>query len=118
MRNVLRSVLTVGALALSTGAGLTSANADVLRVAIVVADSAADNTANAAMLPTFAAMLTKGGAKDVVSGTDDAKMSIVTSSVWADEAAITAVTGSADWKAEAAKLKAKTYVIEIFKVTP
>jgi len=118
MTNMLRSVLTVGALALSTAAGLTAAKADVVRVAIVMADSAADYAANAAMAPTFVAMLKKGGAKDVVGGTDEAKMAIMTTSVWPDEAAITAVTGSADWKAEAAKLKAKSYVIEVFKIAP
>jgi len=98
--------------------GITSARADVLRVAIVTADSAADYASNAALLPTFAALLTKGGGKDVIAGTDAAKMTIVSSSVWPSEAAVMAVTGSADWKAEAAKLKSKSYVIEIFQVTP
>jgi len=118
MRNMLRSALIAGAFTLCTAAGLAAAKADVVRVAIVVADSAADYTSNAATAPTFVAMLKKGGAKDVVAGTDEAKMTIVTISVWPSEAAITAVTGSADWKAEAAKLKAKSYVTEVFQIVP
>ena len=117
MYNTVRAAILAGAAAFCV-AGATAARADVIRVAIVMADSAADNAANAAMIPAFTAMLTKGGAKDVMGGTDAGKMAIVTTSVWPNEAAIAAVTGSADWKAEAAKLKAKSYVINVFELTP
>jgi len=118
MKNKFRIALTAGAFALTTVASLTAAKADVLRVAIVVADSAADYSSNAATAPTFVAMLKKGGATNVTAGTDEAKMTVVTTSVWPSEAALTAVTGSAEWKAEAAKLKAKSYVIEVFQIAP
>jgi predicted Rossmann-fold nucleotide-binding protein len=117
MNNLLRAAILAGA-AVFCIAGVNSARADVLRVAIVIADSAADNTANAALLPTFASLLSKGGGKDVMTGVDAGKMAIVSTSVWANEAAVTAVTGSDAWKAEAAKLKAKSYVINIFQITP
>ncbi len=113
----LRSAILAGA-AVFCLAGANAARADVLRVAIVIADSAADNTANAALLPGFASMLSKGGAKDVMAGVDSGKMAIVTTSVFPSEAAIAAVTGSDAWKAEAAKLKAKSYVINVFQITP
>jgi hypothetical protein len=116
MTNLFRAAILAGA-AVFCVAGVNAARADVLRVAIVIADSAADNTANAALLPDFASLLTKGGAKDVLAGTDAGKMAIVTTSVWANEAAIAAVTGSDAWKAEAAKLKAKSYVINVFELS-
>jgi hypothetical protein len=115
MNNLFRAAILAGA-AVFCIAGVDSARADVLRVAIVMADSAADNTANAALLPSFTSLLTKGGAKDVMGGTDAGKMAIVTTSVFPSEAAIAAVTGSDAWKAEAAKLKAKSYVINVFQL--
>ena len=52
MRNMLRSVLTAAAFALCTIAGLTAAKAEVLRIAVVAADNAADYANNAALAPT------------------------------------------------------------------
>ena len=43
-------------------------------------------------------------------------MSTTTSSVWASEADIVAVTGSADWKAVVAKLKSKPITPEVFQL--
>jgi hypothetical protein len=98
---------------------LSAANADVLRVAVVAADSKADYDNNVALLPAFAALLKKGaGVKGVFAGTDPDKMSITTSSAWSAASDVSAVTDSADWKALAAKLKVKTYNTEIFELAP
>jgi hypothetical protein len=114
-----RGALTASAFALCAAAGMTSAKADVIRVAIVVADSQADYTANAALVPAFEALLKKGaGNKAVYAGTDASKMSITTTSVFGTAAQATDATSSPEWKAEAAKLKAKSYVIEVFELTP
>ncbi|MGD0102441.1 MAG: hypothetical protein ABSC06_00210 [Rhodopila sp.] len=119
MKNMLRNVLTAGAIGLCTIAGHTAAQAEVIRVAVVVADNAADYANNAALLPTFAALLRKGtGVKDVYVGSDAAKMTIATTSVWANESDIASVTGSAEWKAAAGKLKSKPYTPEVFQITP
>jgi hypothetical protein len=119
MRTVLRNVLIAGAFALCTLAGITAADAEVLRIAVVVADNAADYANNAALAPTFAALLKKGtGVKDVHVGTDAAKMSIASSSVWANEADISSVTGTADWKAAVGKLKSKPFTPEVFQIAP
>jgi len=112
-----RGLLLAAAVALGSFGGLTAAKADVIRVAVVVADNQADYDNNAALLPTFAALLKKG-AKAVYVGSDAAKMTITTTSVWASEADIAAVTGTDDWKAAAGKLKAKTYVPEVFQLVP
>jgi hypothetical protein len=101
------------------GASLTSANADVIRIAVVSADSKADFDNNAALVATFEALLRKGaGVKGVYAGTDAEKMSITTTSVWGSASDVAAVTDSADWKAAAGKLKAKTYTTEIFELAP
>jgi len=119
MKNMLRNVLTAGTIGLCTIAAHTAAKADVLRIAVVVADSAADYANNAALLPTFAALLKKGaGVKEVYVGTDAAKMTIATTSVWANESDIAAVTGSAEWKAAAGKLKSKPFTPEVLQITP
>ena len=115
MKKMFSSVL-MGAFAVCTVAGFTAAKADVIRVAIAVADSQADYESNAALLPTFAELFKKGKAKAEYVGTDAAKMTIMSTSVWASEADVTAVTGSADWKAAAGKLKAKTYNTEVFEL--
>jgi hypothetical protein len=123
MRNMLRNISTAGAFALCTVAGLTPVNAEVLRIVLVVADNATDFANNVALLPTLTALLKKGkGVKDIHVGTDAAKMSIATSSVWADEADISSVTGTADWKAATGKLSKPTapyrVIVEVFQITP
>lgn len=99
------------------GVGLSAANADVLRIAIVVADNQADYDNNVKTLPTFGELLKKGGAKSVLVGMDPAKMSITSSSVWgsADDAA--KATSTDDWKAAAGKLKYKAYTAEVFELS-
>jgi hypothetical protein len=117
MKNTLRSLLMTGVIALCAAAGLSSAKADVIRVAVVTADSQADYDNNAALVPGFAALLKKS-AKAVYAGTDASHMAITTTSVWASEADLAALTGSAEWKAMAEKLKAKSYTIGVFQLTP
>jgi hypothetical protein len=67
----------------------------------------------------FAALLRKGkGVKAVYAGTDAAKLTTTTSSVWSDPADIGSVTDTADWKATVAKLKAKPFTPEVFTIVP
>src|SRR5271165_6917154 len=73
---------------------------------------------HAALLPTFADLLKKGGAKAVVVGADAEHMAIATTSVWGSAADIAKLTGSDDWKAAAGKLKRKSYTTEVFEVAP
>jgi hypothetical protein len=40
----------------------------------------------------------------------------MSASVWPDEAALNALTESADWKAAAGTLKYKTYTVETFEI--
>lgn len=120
---MLRNVLTAGAFALCTVAGLTPVKAEVLRIVLVVADNATDYATNVALLPTLTALLKKGtGVKDVHVGTDAAKMSFATSSVWANETDITSVTGTAEWKAATDKLSKPIapyrVITEVFQITP
>ena len=85
----------------------------------MVAENQADYANNAALVPGFVAMLKKATAvKATWSGTDAAKMTIVTTSVWPQESDIKSLTDTADWKAAAGKLKYKTYTAEIFQVVP
>jgi hypothetical protein len=117
MKSMLRGVLAAAAFVLCAAAGLTAAKADVIRVALVVADKQADYDSNVALAPTFDALLKKAaGVKTAYVGTDAGKLTIMSSSVWPDEAAIKALTDSADWKAAAGKLKYKTYTVEIFQI--
>ena|SRR5271166_1663209 len=89
MRNVLRNTLILAAFACCSIAGMTAANADVLRIATVVAANQADYDNNVALIPTLAALLNKGtGIKSVYFGTDAAKLTLVTTSVWPSEADI------------------------------
>src|SRR5271169_6090685 len=119
MSKVVRSALMAGTFAVCVAASLTAARAEVIRVAVVTAGSATDYQSNAALVPAFAALLKKGsGVKAVYAGTDAANMSITTTSVWANEADIAAVTGSAERKAEADKLKSKSYTIGVFQLAP
>ena len=99
-------------------AAATVARADVLRVAIVVAGNDADFKGNVALLPTFADLLKKGGAKDVVVASDAEKLSIATSSVWGTADDLAKLTGSDAWKAAAGQLKRTTYTTEVFQVAP
>jgi hypothetical protein len=116
MRNVLCCALSAAALACYSAA---AARADVIRVATVVAENQADFASNAALVPTFVELLKKSPAiKATYSGTDAAKLTIVTTSVWAQESDIKSVTDSAEWKATAGKLKYKTYNAEILQVVP
>jgi hypothetical protein len=116
MHNTFRTLILAG-IAVCSAAVAPTARADVIRIAVVVAESKADYDNNAALVPTFAALLKKG-AKAVYAGTDAAKMSITTTSVWSNEAAIAAVVGGDDWKAAAAKLKGKPYTAEVFEIVP
>lgn len=119
MKSTFGSALTAGALALGLIAGLTPAKADVFRTAIAVAENQADYENNVALLPTFAELLKKGtGVKAVYAGTDAAKLTVTTTSVWANEADVASVTGTAEWKAAAAKIKAKSYAGEVFQLIP
>jgi hypothetical protein len=119
MYGFLRTAAFSFALVGGAWAGVTTANADVIRVAVVTADSKADYDNNAALVATFEALLKKGaGVKGVYAGTDAEKMSITTTSVWGSASEVEAVTSTADWKAAAAKLKAKTYNTEIFELAP
>jgi hypothetical protein len=102
----------------AAGIGVAAARADMIRDAFVIADNKADYDANKALLPTFADLLKKGGAKSVFVGTDDAMMAITSTSVWGSQAEIDAVTGTADWKGAAGKLKYKTYTWEVFQLLP
>nr|WP_294531325.1 hypothetical protein [uncultured Rhodopila sp.] len=117
MRNVFRCALPLAVLACYAGA--PAAHADVIRVATVVAENEADFTANAALVPTFVALLKKAPAvKASFSGTDAGKLTIVTTSVWPEESAIKSVTDTAEWKAAAGKLKYKTYTAEVLQLVP
>jgi hypothetical protein len=116
---MLRNCLAPAALICCTLAGATTAKADIIRIALVVADNQADYANNAALVPTFAALLKKSPAiKATHSGTDAAKLTITTTSVWASEADLKSVTDTAEWKATAGKLKYKTYNAEVFEVVP
>ena len=117
MRNVFRCALPLAALACFAGA--PAANADVVRVATVVAENQADVDNNAALVPTFVALLKKAPVvKASYSGTDAGKLTIVTTSVWGAESDIKSVTDTAEWKAAAGKLKYKTYTAEVLQVVP
>jgi hypothetical protein len=119
MKQTFQYALIAGVCAFGSLVGVTAAQADALRVAVVVAENQADYENNVALLPTFAALLGKGkGIKAVYVGTDAAKFTITTSSVWSDPADISSVTDTADWKATAAKLKAKPYAGEVFTIVP
>ncbi len=113
-----KSALALGIAAAVGAMTLSLARADILRVAIVEAENDADFKSNAALLPTLAELLKKGGAKSVTVGTDAEHKAIGTSTVWASPADLAKVTGSDAWKAEAAKLKRKAYTAEVFEVAP
>ena len=113
------SILIASAVALCMAGSLTAAKADVLRIAIVPADNEADYANNAALAPTFEALLKKGkGVKDVHVGVDAAKFTIASSSVWANADDIKSVTDTAEWKATVGKLKAKPFTPEVFQIAP
>ena len=118
MSYLMKSALIVGCAAAVGTAAITVARADVMRIAIVEADNEDDFRSNAAMLPTFADLLKKGGAKAVTVGADAEHKSIATSSVWGSAAELAKVTGSDEWKAAAGKLKRKSYTTEVFEVAP
>jgi hypothetical protein len=99
-------------------AAVSIARADVLRVAIVEADNDADFAGNVALLPTFADLLKKGGAKNITVGSDAEHKTIATSSLWGSAADLAKVTGSDDWKAAAGKLKRKSYTTGVYQVAP
>ena len=113
-----KSAMLFGLAAALGAAPMSAVRADVLRVAIVEADNDADFSSNVALLPTFVDLMKKGGAKSVTVGSDAAKKSIGTSSVWGSAADIAKLTGSDDWKAAAGKLKRKSYTAEVFEVAP
>jgi hypothetical protein len=119
MYGFVRIAAVAFALAGAMEMSVATVNADVLRIAVVSADNKADYDNNVALLPGFAALLKKGsGVKGVFVGADPDKMSITTSSAWGSATDVSAVTDSADWKALAAKLKAKTYTTEVFEIVP
>jgi hypothetical protein len=114
MKIMFRYALLAGAFMLGT---LTVAYADVLRIAVVVAESEADYTNNAKLVPTFEALLKKGtGVKDVHVGMDPSKMTIASSSVWPSADAIKSVTDTAEWKATVGKLKSKPFTPEVLQL--
>lgn len=114
MKHLLRDALLAGAFTLCS---ITAVQAEVLRIAVVVAENQADYTNNAALVPTFDALLKKGtGVKDVHVGMDPTHMSIASSSVWPNAEAIKTVTDSAEWKATVAKLKSKPFTPEILQL--
>jgi hypothetical protein len=104
--------------ALASSAVVSTAKADVMRIAIVAAASQADDAVNVAMMSTFSDMYKSGGASTVYVGHDAEHMSIASFSVWPDRAALTKVTGAAGWKAAVEKLKYKTLKIEVFDIAP
>jgi hypothetical protein len=118
MSNVTKMAMAFGLAATLGAAAASIARADVLRIAIVEADNAADYASNVALLPAFADLLKKGGAKDVVVGSDADHNAISTSSVWASAEDLAKLTGSDAWKATAGKLKRKSYTTEVFQVAP
>ena len=118
MSNMIKSALMLGFAAAVGLAAPTVVRADILRVAVVEAESDADYTNNVALLPALADILKKGGAKSVTVGTDAEHKSIATSTVWASAADLAKVAGSDEWKAEAGKLKRKSYTTEVFQVAP
>ena len=118
MSYLMKSVLIIGCTAAVGAAAITVARADVMRIAIVEADNEDDFKSNVALLPTFADLLKKGGAKAVTVGSDAEHKSIATSSVWGSAADLAKVTGSDEWKAVAGKLKRKSYATEVFEVAP
>ncbi|RBP09068.1 hypothetical protein DFR50_12337 [Roseiarcus fermentans] len=118
MFNVMKSALLLGFAAVLGTASLSAARADVLRVAVVEAASDEDFKSNVALLPAFADLLKKGGAKSVTVGSDGEHKSIATASVWGSAADLAKLTGSDDWKATAGKLKRKSYTTEVFEVAP
>ena len=118
MSYLAKSALVFGFAAAVGAAAISVAKADVLRVAVVAAENDEDFKSNVALLPTFADLMKKGGAKAVVVGSDAEHKSIATSSVWGSAADLAKVTGSDDWKAAAGKLKRKSYTTEVFEVAP
>jgi hypothetical protein len=49
-------------------------------------------------------------------GIDPDHLTITSSSVWPDAAAIKSVTNTAEWKATVAKLKSKPFTPEVFQI--
>jgi len=118
MSGWMKSAIALGFAASVGLATLSVAKADILRVAIVEAESDADFQNNVALLSGFVDLMKKGGAKSVTVGSDAEHKSIGTSSVWGSPADLAKVTGSDDWKAQAGKLKRKSYTTEVFQVAP
>lgn len=117
MKNAVRSLLMAGVATLCIGAGVTTAQADVIRIGVVVVDNKADWDANTAATPKVMAMLKQAkGVKAVYSIEDPEKMTVGTVSVFETEAEVLAVTGSDAWKAVLGPLKSKSRDVQILKV--
>jgi hypothetical protein len=110
----LGSLILAGTLAIS--GTVTTANADVMRIAIAVADNKADYDANVGMTAIFADLYRKAGATSVYVGTDAENLSWASFSVWHSEADIDRLTNSPAWKAEFAKLKYENVRVEVFQL--
>jgi hypothetical protein len=120
--NALNRAFVVGLIVVGLivcGAGLATAQADVLRHAQVVASSKADFDANVQLIPTFNAMLQKSpGLKQVFVGFDPAKNTFTSTSIWDKADSVAAVTGSPEWKETVAKLKSTALNIEVLEIQP
>ena len=91
----------------------------MLRHAQVVAANEADYKANVELIPTFNAMLKKSpGLKAVYVAFDPAKNTFTNTSIWDNAQSVAAVTGSDEWKATVAKLKASALNIEVLEIQP
>lgn len=113
MKNI-RNALLVGVVMFGTA---SVAHADVVRLAIVIADNQADYENNAKLVPMFETLLSKGtGVKDVHVGMDPALRVIGSTSVWPNVEDVKSVTDTDEWKATVAKLKAKPYVPVILQI--
>ena len=112
MKSALRGLL-IGSFAVCAAA--TAAQADVLRLAIVIAPDQAGYESNVTMTATFLDLYKKVGATSCTVGHDPTHLAIASSCVFANEAAITAATGSPEWAAANAKLKVQTRIIELLQ---
>jgi len=112
VKNTLRGLLIGTTLAVCA---VTAAQAEVLRLAIVIAPDQAGCESNVTMTSTFEDLYKKAGATSCTVGHDATHLAIASSCVFANEAAIAAVTGSPEWAAANAKLKIQTRIIELLQ---
>ena len=117
MKTLMKALMAAGTVAICAAAGPTAANADVIRIGVVVVDNKADWDANTAATPKVLALLKQAkGVKAVYSIEDPEKMTVGTVSVFGTEAEVAAVTDSAEWKAVLGPLNSKSRSVQILKV--